>query len=124
MARVVNDDFTLLHRSWINGLTLDDTLWFLSIVAAQSQNFRQAGDMPYNDQNFWRILQMGYQDPGVNDRPWDASTRAMRYAAIIGDRLQCEVERERAKVSLVLFNRIGDLAKVILLIERPIGAAD
>ena len=62
-------DFTLLHRSWVDGLTLDDTLWFLSMVTARSQNIRLGNGLPYNDQTMWRILQLGYQDGSPEDRP-------------------------------------------------------
>ena len=119
--RADTPDFTLLHRSWIDGLTLDDTLWFLSMVTARSQNIRLGNGLPYNDQTMWRILQLGYQDPSVEDRPWDASTRAMRYSAILGDRLQSEVEMGRGRVSLLIDSLAKEDLALTLFLNSPIA---
>lgn len=67
-------DFTFIHRDWPLGLVMDD-------------------------HDLWRLLKMGLEDPRPEDRPMDASTRSMRYAAIVGDRIQSNVEFERARVS-------------------------
>jgi hypothetical protein len=102
-----------LHRSWIKGLTKDDEIWFQSIVTALSNGQRLHLGLPYCDQFLWKMIQMGYTDGRPEDRPWDASTRAMRYGAILGDRIQANVEIERKRVS---FNSLSvstsDLALV------------
>ena len=97
-------DYTLMHRQQMRGVTLDDHLWFYSLVAARSSEMRQGGGLPYDDCIMWSLLRMGYNDPDpVDDKPhWDSSVRAMRYAAILGDRFQREIERMRARVSTFL----------------------
>jgi hypothetical protein len=89
-----------LHQSWIKGLTKDDKIWFQSIVTALSNGNRLHLGLPYCDQFLWKMIQMGYTDGRPEDRPWDASTRAMRYGAILGDRIQSNVEIERKRVSV------------------------
>src|SRR5580698_9464658 len=102
MVDKVGDNLIALHRTWLDGATLDDHLWFLSICASWSQGFRMHGGLPQADRWLWKILQLGYTDARAADRPWDASTRSMRYTAIIGDRLQANIELERARVSTTL----------------------
>ena len=45
---------------------------------------------------------MGVGDPGPEDRPFDASTRAIRYAASLGDRLWDIALRDRERVRIPL----------------------
>jgi hypothetical protein len=99
MIERVGGDLVQLHRSWLEGVTLDDQLWFQSIITSQSQGLRLQGGLPHNDRWIWKILQLGYIDGREADRPWDASTRSMRYTTIVGDRIQANVELERERVS-------------------------
>ena len=99
MVEKVGEDLVQLHRTWLDGATLDDHLWFLSICTSRSQGLRLHGGLPQADRWLWKILQLGYIDGRTADRPWGASTRSMRYAAILGDRLQANIEVERERVS-------------------------
>src|ERR1700679_2796209 len=95
----VGGDLVQLHRSWLEGVTLGNQLWFQSVITSRSQGLRLQGGLPHNNRWIWKILQLGYIDGRVADRPWDASTRSMRYTAVVGDRIQASVEVERARVS-------------------------
>ena len=57
-------------------------------------------DLPYHDKNFYRLVRRGILDQSAFDRPWDASTRSMRYSAVLGDRLWEMVNFEREKVRI------------------------
>ena len=95
----VGGDLVQLHRSWLEGVTLGNQLWFQSIITSQSQGLRLQGGLPHNNRWIWKILQLGYIDGREADCPWDASTRSMRYTTIVGDRIQANVELERERVS-------------------------
>ena len=109
MLEAMPSDFTTVHNDWPVGLVLDDQLWYQAIQSSCSQEHRQNTSLVQNDRDLWRLLKIGLEDPQVEDRPMDASIRAMRFAAILGDRIQSNVERERARVSSgirVLFIRL------------------
>ena len=40
--------------------------------------------MPLNDTALYHLINVGTRDMDVIDKPWDASTRSMRYAACLG----------------------------------------
>ena len=122
MIERVGGDLVQLHRSWLEGVTLDDQLWFQSIIASQSQELRLQGGLPHNNRWIWKILQLGYIDGREADRPWDASTRSMRYTTIVGDWIQANIELERGRVS---DNSIGSFqGRLIIgmLLERSLGS--
>ena len=102
MVEQVGDNLNQLHRSWVDRITLDDQLWFQAICTSRSQGLRLQGGLPHNDGWLWKLIQLGYLDGREADRPWDASTRSMRYAAILVDRLLGALETERARVSVML----------------------
>ena len=37
--------------------------------------------MPLNDTTLYHLINVGVRDMDAVDKPWDASTRSMRYAA-------------------------------------------
>ena len=59
-------------------------------------------DMGPDDQAMYEFLSWGIWDPRPCDRPWDSSTRSIRYSAILADRLWNMIEDERARVSGLL----------------------
>jgi len=93
--------------SW---LSLDDQLWHQCLatyrrhqeveratVARASPDWvgvQQTDD----DRVLLRLLDRGISDQSAFDRPFDASTRLMRFAAVMGDRLWSLLERERLRV--------------------------
>jgi len=115
MLAALQDEPDLVHRSWVKGLTLDDYLWFQSIVTCRSQGLRLQGGLPHDDKFLWDLLRMGYCNGKPEDRPWDALTRAMRYGAILGDRIQANVERERHRVSTEVPRALDEYLSWMLL---------
>ena len=49
------------------------------------------------------VINVGVRDMDAVDKPWDASTRSMRYAACLGDRLWTMVAREQNRVCVFCF---------------------
>ena len=49
----------------------------------KNQLDRRADDMPLNDTALYHLLNVGVRDMDAIDKPWDASTRSMRYAACL-----------------------------------------
>ena len=83
----------MVHNNWPVGLVMDDQLWYQAILSSRSQEHCQNTSLVQNDRDLWRLLKIGLEDPRVKDHPMDASTRAMRFAAILGDRIQSNLER-------------------------------
>jgi hypothetical protein len=111
MLEVIKYSPDLLHRNWIRGLTKDDHLWFQLVVTARSQGLHLQGGLPHVDWFLWKMIQMGYTNGKPEDHPWDGSTRAMRYGAVFGDRIQANIEIEKMRVSIdSLMTSTNDLA--------------
>ena len=85
-------------------LSVDDLVYHGSLVAFhKNQLDRQADDMPLNDTALYHLINVGVRDMDAIDKPWDASTRSMRYAACLGDRLWTMVTREQNRVCVFCF---------------------
>jgi hypothetical protein len=54
----------------------------------------------YHESTLFQLLQMGTVDSPLLDRPWNASTRVMRYASSVGDHLWELLLEEWARVSV------------------------
>ena len=59
--------------------------------------------MPLNDTALYHLINVGVHDMDAVDKPWDALTRSMRYAACLGDRLWTMVTREQNRVCVFCF---------------------
>jgi len=82
------------------GLNLDDQLFYQSLVTLRRLDEDHKGKrQPYSEYALYHLLRRGAMDQLPADRPFDASTRAMRYTAAIGDRLWEIACRERTRVS-------------------------
>ena len=69
-------------------LLLDDLVYHGSLVVFhRNQLDRRADNMALNDTALYHLINVGVRDMDTIDKPWDASTRSMRYAACLGDRL-------------------------------------
>jgi hypothetical protein len=81
------------------GLLLDDRIWLWSIAAERFNAERRSGetDRP-GDIVFSSMLRAGLHDWSESERPSEASTRSMRYAACLADRLWEGIESEGTKV--------------------------
>ena len=81
-------------------LSVDDLVYHGSLVAFhKNQLDRRANDMPLNDTALYHLINVGVRDMDAIDKPWDASTRSMHYAACLGDRLWTMITREQNRVS-------------------------
>ena len=89
-------------------LSVDDLVYHGSLVAFhKNQLNRRADDMPLNDVALYHLINVGVRDMDAIDKPWDASTCSMRYAACLGDRLWTMVTREQNSVmDMVIFRTI------------------
>ena len=85
-------------------LSIDDLVFHGSLVAFhKNQLDRRADDMPLNDTALYHLINVGTCDMDACDKLWDASTRSMRYAACLGDRLWTMISREQSRVSMFCF---------------------
>ena len=55
-----------------------------------------------NDAMMWTLLRRGVIDADVVDKPWNGSTRSMRYSAVLVGRLWGLLAGERTRVGLHL----------------------
>ena len=63
-------------------LSVDDLVFHGSLVAFhKNQLDGWADDMPLNNTALYHLINVGTRDMDAPDKPWDTSTRSMRYAA-------------------------------------------
>ena len=55
-----------------------------------------------NDAMMWMLLCQGVIDASIVDKPWNGSTRSMRYSAVLVGRLWGLLAGERTQVSPIL----------------------
>ena len=80
-------------------LSTNNTVFQGSIVAYQcNQKDHVALGMPASDWALWHLINLGVQDMPAIDKPWDASTRAMRFSTCLADHLWVMIEREHNRV--------------------------
>ena|ERR1700753_3796069 len=83
----------------------DDQIWFWAMGTARIHDEHiQHGEvlLSANDVAVQNMIHLGLYDWTAKDRPWDGSTRSMRYAAIMSDRLWelLRLERQRVGASI------------------------
>ena len=82
-------------------LSTDDQVYKGGLVAyTRNQKHRASLAMPHNDRALWHLVNLGAGDMPTVDKLWDASTRSMRFATSLADRLWVMLERERTMVGL------------------------
>jgi len=78
-------ELTSLPRDyWPYGLTMDDTLWSLALASGRHMkevHKPAANTWTHDERAMWHLLEGGLFDARVQDKPWDASTRLMKYTA-------------------------------------------
>ena len=93
------DDLTEYQRyrvEYLGNLVFDDLVWHQSIVSLERlQTFHGGLRADPDDAVFWNLLMRGVLDMEPEERPNDAATRAVRYSAVMGDRLWAMVQGER-----------------------------
>ena len=84
---------------WLGNLRFDDLVWHQSMVSLRRlETHRQAHFSDPDDAIYWRMLMRGITDFDQAERPNDASTRAIRYSAVMNDRLWAMLQGERVRV--------------------------
>ena len=67
---------------------LDDMLWSQAIVTAQRQDVvGLPNNRPFGESILQFLIRRGVYDAESGDKPMDASTRSMRHASVMTDRL-------------------------------------
>jgi hypothetical protein len=87
---------------------MDDQLWHQAMVTMRCLDEQHRGQALLHHEatlfqllpTLFQLLQMGAVDAPTLDHPWDASTRAMRYASSVGDCLWELLLEERARLSV------------------------
>jgi hypothetical protein len=90
------------RRLWVDDVSLDDNLWHQAMVTARysAENRRGVLEMTSDEVSLWRLIRLCVCDADKEwDRPFDASTRAMRAAGSIADRLWAMYQQEKERVS-------------------------
>src|ERR1700753_4299493 len=108
MARVdeqVANDPLWYHKTTMPEYIADDRIWFWAMGTARicDECIRRGEVMSSaNDVAVQNMIHLGLYDWTAEDRPWDGSTRSMRYAAVISDRLWelLRLERQRVGASI------------------------
>ena len=101
-------------------MTVDDALWAQSIVIqGHLKDSRQNSEFHTQDEGIlWSALGMGVTDAKPEDRPWDASTRAMRFASVIGDRLWGMYTLQQQQVCFVAYLSLNLTNKPLVKMDR------
>ena len=90
-----------LSYNWMDGVVLDDQLWFqgLRVNRLWEEHLSpQITSMTAEERMLHRLILAGIRDISEVDRPNDSVTRAMRYSAAMSDHLSSMLRTERARV--------------------------
>jgi len=85
----------------IEGVVLDDALWghALRVNRLQEEHIQPLrATLTGEERGLQRLIRAGILDASELDRPTDASTRAMRYSAILADQLNTLLVIEKLRV--------------------------
>ena len=83
-------------------LSTDDTVFQGAISAFLRNNKDRRFEMlPFSDRALWHLINVGAKDMPTIDKPWDASTRAMRFSTCLADHLWVMLKREQNRVRSV-----------------------
>ena len=88
------------YHHWVAGATLDDQLWHQALVMDRVLESLRGSEQGPNDAMMWTLLHQGVINASVVDKPWNGSTRSMRYSAVLVGRLWGLLAGERTWVSL------------------------
>jgi hypothetical protein len=88
----------------LENLSLDDMLWHQAMATHRHQSEWRQSRMVVGQQEdvLFYLINRGLIDASALDGPWHSSTRSMRYAAVLTERMWSLVEYEQAKVCIVL----------------------
>ena len=84
-------------------LSTDDQVFKGGIIAyTHNQKDRSSLAMPHSNRALWHLINPGVQDTPTLDKSWDTSMHAMRFSTCLADRLWVMLDREHARVRLLL----------------------
>ena len=101
MVDVVYAGNAQLSYNWMDGIILDDQLWFqgLQVNRLWEEHLSpQITSMTVEERLLHRLINSGVRDASEVDRPNDSATRAMRYSVVLSDHLSSMLRTERARV--------------------------
>ncbi len=94
-------------NQWRGGLMVDDVVTSQALAVEAENNAPLRGEsLPLNDWILWRLMRMVLLDQGDFHRPMDASSRAMRYAAVMIGRVWTIKDRQQEQVSFFICLRL------------------
>ena len=88
------------YHHWVAGATLNDQLWHQALVMDCVLESLHGSEQGPNDVMMWTLLCRSIIDASVIDKPWNGSTRSMRYLAVLVGWLWGLLAGERTRVSL------------------------
>ena len=71
------------YHHWVSGATLNDQLWHQALVMDHVLESLHGSEQDPNDVMMWTLLCHSVIDASVVNKPWNGSTRSMRYLAIL-----------------------------------------
>jgi hypothetical protein len=88
----------------LENLSLDDMLWHQAMATYRHQSEWRQSQVAVGQQEdvLFYLINRGLVDASALDGPWHSSTRSMRYAATLTERLWSLVEYEQVKVHVIL----------------------
>ena len=101
MVDVVYAGTAQLSNNWMDGVVLDDQLWFQGLRVNrlwEEHLLPQIASMTAEERMLHRLINSGIMDAAEGDRPNDSATRAMRYLAALADHLSSMLRTERTRV--------------------------
>ena len=104
---MLNEDLPI-YKYQNTELTVNDQTWIGGIAGLCNLEQRRNEDMPTSDRLLFHQLRLGLIDPRPNyDNPKDTATRAMRYSALLVERMWTMEDRERARVRDVVHQLVA-----------------
>ena len=104
---MLNEDLPI-YKYQNTELTVNDQTWIGGIVGLCNLERRRNEDMLTSDWLLFHQLWLGLINPRPNyDNPKDAATRAMRYSALLVERLWTMIDREHTRVRNVVHQLVA-----------------
>ena len=88
------------YHYWVLGAMLDDQLWHQALVMDHVLESLCGSKQSSNDTMMWTLLRRGVVDGSIVDKPWNGSTRSMRYSVVLVGHLWRLLAGERTQISL------------------------
>ena len=108
MGEVLLNEDLPIYEYQNTELAVNDQTWIGGIAGLCNLERRRNEDMPTSDRLLFHQLWLGLVDPRPHyDNPKDVATRAMRYSALLVERMWTMVDRECARVHNVVHQLVA-----------------